>query len=213
MVFIIQEFWKKLIETVHKMHNSTTPNEKLYASKLSSWYTWYLTRDGISHYAINSFLYLRMFREKYVKKYQELINQLCMYAKAIRILLKVYLPICLLPSSKLQDIWGKVKKAIQITNPDSDIVIKRLHLYYDMKLVTFGIDRDRNLIIKSPVSVQPYALQPLILYQIEIVPVPIVDKKHANSYTHLQMDRTYIALNSEKYISIRQQELRTCKKI
>ena len=26
------------------------------------------------------------------------------------------------------------------TNLDYDIVIKRLHLYYDMKLVTFGID-------------------------------------------------------------------------
>ena len=37
-------------------------------------------------------------------------------------------------------ILGKVKKAIQIINPDYDIVIKRLHLYYDMKLVTFGID-------------------------------------------------------------------------
>ena len=25
-------------------------------------------------------------------------------------------------------------------NPDYDVVIKRLHLYHDMKLVTFGID-------------------------------------------------------------------------
>ena len=32
-------------------------------------------------------------------------------------------------------------------NPDYDIVIKRLHLYYDMKLVTFSIDRDKNVII------------------------------------------------------------------
>ena len=56
--------------------------------------------------------------------------------------------------------------------------------------------------------------QPLILYQIETVPFPIVDQtKQENSYTHLQIDRPYIALNSEIYISIRQQELRTCKKI
>ena len=32
------------------------------------------------------------------------------------------------------------------TNPDHDIVIKRLHLYYNMKLVILGIDRKRNLI-------------------------------------------------------------------
>ena len=61
-------------------------------------------------------------------------------------------------------------------NPDYDIIIKRLHLYHDMKLVTFGVDRDRNLIIQFPVFIQPYTQQPLILYQIETVPVPIVDK-------------------------------------
>ena len=34
------ETLEKLITTVHKMHNSTTPNEKLFAGKLSSWFTW-----------------------------------------------------------------------------------------------------------------------------------------------------------------------------
>ena len=52
-------------------------------------------------------------------------------------------------------------------NPDYDIVIKRLHLYFDMKQIPFGIDRDRNLIIQFPVFIQPYMQQPLILYQIE----------------------------------------------
>ena len=42
------------------------------------------------------------------------------------------------------------------TNPDYDIVIKRLNLYYDMKLVTFGIDRKRNQIIQSPIFVKHY---------------------------------------------------------
>ena len=50
--------------------------------------------------------------------------------------------------------------------------------------------------------------------KIETVPVPIVDQnKQENSFTHLQIDRPYIALNSEIYISIRQQEFRTCKNI
>ena len=107
-----------------------------------------------------------------------------------------------------------LKKTIQTTNPDYDIVIKRLYLYDDIKLVTFGIDKVRNLIIQFPVFVQPYMQQPLILYQREKVPVPIVDQnKQANFYTHFQKSRPYIVLNSETYISIRQQELRTCKKI
>ena len=83
-----------------------------------------------------------------------------------------------------------------------------------MKLVTFGIDRDRNLIVQFVFFVQPYMQQPLILYQIETLPIPIVDQnRQTDSYTYLQVDRPYIALHSETYILIRQQELRTCKRI
>ena len=141
------ETLEKLINTVPEMHNTTTPNEKLFAGKLSSWDTWYLNKDGIGHYSINSLLYLRMIREKYVQMYKEFISQLHMYEKVIRILSKGYLPISLLPPSKLQEILRKVKKAIQKMNPDYILVIKRLHLYYDMKLVTFVIDRDRDLMV------------------------------------------------------------------
>ena len=66
-----------------------------------------------------------------------------------------------------------------------------------MKLATYRTDRDRNLIIQCPVFIQPYTQQPLILYQIETVPVPVVDQnKQDNLHTHLQIDRPYIALNS-----------------
>ena len=34
----------------------------------------------------------------------------------------------------------------------------------------------------------------------------------AHSYTHLQVDRPYTPLDSEMYITIRQQELRMCKR-
>ena len=114
----------------------------------------------------------------------------------------------------MRDILNDVKSAIRKTNPDYNLVIDRLHLYYDMQLVTFGINKDKNLIIQFPVFIQPYTQQPLILYQIETVPVLIIEQNtQALSYTHLQINKPYIALNSETYISIRQQELRTCKRI
>ena len=116
-------------------------NEKLIAGKLNHSYHWYLSKDRVGHYAINSLWFLTTAREKYVKMCERVFSQLQMYAKLIRVLLKGYLPISLLPPSKLQDILGEVKKAIQMTNPDYDIFIKRLYLYYDMKLVTFGIDK------------------------------------------------------------------------
>ena len=82
-----------------------------------------------------------------------------------------------------------------------------------MQLVTFGIDRDKNLIVQFPIFIQPYTQQPLILYQLKTVPVPILDQNdRAHSYTHLQVEKPYIALNSETYISLQQQEIRTCKR-
>ena len=42
---------------------------------------------------------------------------------------------------------GKVKRVILTMNPDYDIVIQRLCLYYGMKLANFGIDKDRNLTV------------------------------------------------------------------
>ena len=83
-----------------------------------------------------------------------------------------------------------------------------------MKLATFGIDQKRNLIIHFLIFIQPYMQQPLILYQLETVPVPIINQNpNAQSYTELKTKKPYIALNSETYINIQQQELATCKRI
>ena len=76
--------------------------------------------------------------------YETFIHRLGTYANAIRTLLKGNLLISLLPPTKFKEILDEVKKAIEITNPDYDIVIKRLHLYYAMKLVTFSISNERN---------------------------------------------------------------------
>ena len=107
---------------------------------------------------------------------------------------------------KLKEILSEVKVAIRKTNPDYNLVNDRPHLYCDMKFVTFSIDKERNLIIQSPVFIQPDMHQPLIMYQIETVPVPVIDQnRQAHSYTCLQIDKPYIALSSETYITIRQQ--------
>ena len=82
-------------------------------------------------------------------------------------------------------ILQEVKQVLLKTNKNYGLVIKGMYKNYDMKLVTFDIDQDRNLIIQFPVFVQPYTQKPLTLYQVETMPVPILDME----------------------------ELRTCKKI
>ena len=63
--------------------------------------------------------------------YERFIEQLKMYTKVI----------------------SEVRKALQAHNQIYDLVLSHLYLYYDMKLVTFGIDEQRNLIVHFPVFV------------------------------------------------------------
>ena len=157
----------------------------------------------IQHYVMNALLYLCTIKEKYLVVYNEFITQLHIYAKAIRVLAKGYLSISLITPYKLQEIINLVKETLIKSKPHYDIVIKRLLLYYDMKLVIFRIDQERNLIIQFQIFVQLYTQQSLILYQLETVPVPIIDQNpNAYSYTELKIKKPYIALNSETYINI-----------
>ena len=57
---------------------------------------------------------------------------------------------------KLKEFLAEVKKSLQHTNPDYTLVLKNLHLYYDMQIVTFGVNRNTNLVIQFPVFIQPY---------------------------------------------------------
>ena len=146
--------------------------------------------------------------------YERFIEELKLYTRAIRVLLKGYLLISLLPPSKLEKILNEVRIAIAKSNKDYDLVLTRLYLYYDMKLVTFRIDSQRNLIVQFPVFVQPYTQKRLVMYQIETVLVPILDKnEQVHSYTELKIEKLYITLNEETYITLHSQELKMCKRI
>ena len=54
-----------------------------------------------------------------------------------------------------------------------------------MQLVTFGINKDKNLIVQFPIFIQPYTQQPLILYQLETLLVPIIEKMTMHILTHV----------------------------
>ena len=131
--------------------------------KINQWFELCLHQDEVGHYAIYSVLFLTTIREKYVKMYERFLDQSNMYVKVIRILLIGYLPVLILPPSKLSGIISEVKKAIQTTNKDYDLVLSNSYLYYDMKLVTFRIDEQKNLIIQFPVFVQPNTQKQLII--------------------------------------------------
>ena len=152
----MQKLLEKLVKTVHALHSRLSLYESLCAGQTSAPYKAYSQMHSvhsIQQYAVNSMLYLHPIKDKYIEIYNEFILQLCIYAQAVRILAKGYFPISQVMPLKLKDILHLEKETFIITKPDYDIVIKRLHLYYNMKLVTFRIDRKRNLIIQFPVFV------------------------------------------------------------
>ena len=77
-----------LIDTVHRMQNFTTWNEKTFAGKLHDWMELYSEDEGINNYAINSVLFLTTVREKYVKMYERFIEELKLYSKADKSFIK-----------------------------------------------------------------------------------------------------------------------------
>ena len=134
----------ELVNMVHQMQNVTTWKEKVFVSKMNEWLKCKL--EDIHYkfdYSIDVVLFLTMVKEKYVRMYKKFINELKSYSKAIRILSKGYLPIAPMPS-KLEAILQQVQLAITKSNQNYEIVLNRLYLYYDMKLVMFGIDYQKN---------------------------------------------------------------------
>ena len=56
-----------LIDRVHKLHNRTTQNEKLFSEQINNWYNYYSSSTGVQHCAINSLLFLTTVRGKICK--------------------------------------------------------------------------------------------------------------------------------------------------
>ena len=113
------ETLEKLIKTVHKIHNTTSSHEKLFAGEHnhSIFRILYTHSLGLQHYSTNSLLYLRIIQDKYISLYRELITQLHTYVSAIRILAKGYLPNTLIKADKLQEILTEVQKFIAYYKP------------------------------------------------------------------------------------------------
>ena len=144
--------------------------KQIFVSKMNNWLKCKLENSCSEFdYSMDAVLFLTTIKEKYIRMYEKFINKLRSYFKAVRILLKGYLSISLITPSQLEAILQQVQAAISKSNQDYEIVLNRLYLYYNMKLVTFGIDYQKNLIIQFPVFVHPYTQSKLTLYQVEII--------------------------------------------
>ena len=159
-------------------------------------------------------IYLTTVQETQLRLYDELERILKVFLSAAETLSKGYLPASLFPPSVLCNITSSALAMIQKKNPDYVLTIKHVTEYYDMKMVTFGINDGVELVVAFPVFVQDHTRESMTLYELETVRVPITDTNlAANSYTEVQTSKPYIAFNNDYYIQLRIPELRMCKQI
>ena len=153
-------------------------------------------------------------QETQLRLYDELERVLKIFLSAAETLSKGYLPASLFPPSVLRNITSSALKMVQKKNPDYVLTIKHVTEYYDMKMVTFGVNDGVELVVAFPVFVQDHTRESMTLYELETVKVPITDTNlAANSYTEVQTSKPYIAFNNDYYIQLRIPELRMCKQI
>ena len=169
---------------------------------------------GPTMYSHQLQLYLNSLEEKYIRLYEALVTELRLLLRSISILSKGHLPPQLFPPSTLKEISEMAIQMIGKENPDYVLALPHLTDYYDIKLVTFALDEEDRLVICFPIFVKDYKREPMTLYQIETVKVPILDKNpNASSYTELSIQKPYIASNKAYYIQLVLPELVMCKKI
>ena len=99
--------------------------------------------------------------------------------------------------------------------PDYVLAAKHISHYRDMKMVTFSVDQQaHSLFVTFPAFIKNYKQPPLSLYEVETVPIPIIDKNvKANSYSQVRIEKSYIAAGTDYYIQLRISELLMCKSI
>ena len=152
--------------------------------------------------------------EKYLSLYRELVGNLDKILLSIKTLSEGRIPIELITPEMLTNFTENVKEVLQNSHSGYILAFPHISYYYDMKLVTFGVDSSSSLVITFPIFIRPIHSVPLVLYEIEVIDVPVEDDDHTrDSYTKVQITKPYIAANENHYIELQITELRMCKVI
>ena len=167
------------------------------------------------NYNFEVMMYLKNVREEHVVTYREAVKATRDLLDGIAVVTQGRLPRALISDNQLKEILGKVDAMVKRNYPDYVLAAKHIFHYRDMKMVTFSVDQQaHSLILTFPAFIKNYKQPPLSLYEVETVPVPIIDKNvKADSYSQVRIEKSYIAAGTDYYIQLRISELLMCKSI
>ena len=203
---------KGIINTINALHKKQNHFE--WAVKQKDFNFRKSDMDAVN-YNFDTMMYLRNVREEHVVTYREAVKAARDFLDGIAIVTQGRLPRALISDNQLREILGKVDAMVKRNYPDYVLAAKHISHYRDMKMVTFSVDQQaHSLILTFPAFIKNYKQPPLSLYEVETVPVPIIDKNvKADSYSQVRIEKSYIAAGTDYYIQLRISELLMCKSI
>ena len=201
-----------VINTINALHDRQT----YYERAVRQWDFNFRRSDmDAVNYNFDTMMYLDNAREEHVVTYREAVKAARDFLDGIAIVTQGRLPRALISDNQLRDILGKVDAMVKRNYPDYVLAATHISHYRDMKMVTFAVDQQtHSLIVTFPAFIKNYKQPQLSLYEVETVPVPIIDKNvKANSYSQVRIEKSYIAAGTDYYIQLRISELLMCKSI
>ena len=167
----------KIVQTIRGLQNKTSKVEEVLMGMHREWPQLFMkTGAGLSIFGFHLNIFLHSIQEKHDRMYETLLSKLKDFLVAVETLSKGYIPMELFPVSQLTNMTKAAINMVRKTHPDYVLAISKITHYYDMKLVTFAVDKEGDLVVVFPTFVQSYNKRPLSLYEIETAKVPILDK-------------------------------------
>ena len=201
-----------VINTINALHDRQTYYERAVRQRDFNFRR--SDMDAVN-YNFDALMYLYNNLEEHVVTYREAVKAARDFLDGIAIVTQGRFPRALISDNQLREILGKVDAMVKRNYPDYVLAATHISHYRDMKMVTFAVDQQtHSLIVTFPAFIKNYKQPPLSLYEVETVPVPILDKNvKVNSYSQIRIEKSYIAAGTDYYIQLRISELLKYKSI
>ena len=162
---------KGVINTINALHDRQTYFERAVKQK---GFNFRKSDMDAVNYNFDVMMYVK---NEHVVTNREAVKAARDFLDGIAIMTQGRLPRALISDNQLKEILGKVDAMVKRNYPDYVLAATHISHHRDMKMVTFAVDQQtHSLIVTFPAFIKNYKQPPLSLYEVETVPVPIVDK-------------------------------------
>ena len=195
-----------IVRTINGLQNRTMQIEKLLTGQdLYMLQIAYMATDvtGRMTFIHKLNLYVHSMLEYQIRLYEWLLQHLKDLLDSIGIHSTGHLSPLLFPPMVLDNITTNAIDLVCKSHPDYVLAIDHITEYYDMKLATFSVDTDGNMIVPFSIFVKDHTSEPKTLHEIETVKVPIPEhNKAADSYSEVKYSKPYLPINDNYYIQL-----------